>query len=321
MHSVPVKKLSANPRIVYMGTPDFAVPPLLSLVDEGYEVAFVVTRPDRPKGRGRKPAPSPVKLAAEAQGLKVFQPESVNLPEFHRLLEEAKPELIIVVAFGQILKEAVLSAGQWGVMNIHASLLPIYRGPAPIQWAILNDDPVSGLTLMRMDKGLDTGPILFQMEMEILPDETAGSLHDRMAAAAGGFLVRSLEALSKGAEEKPQNDAEATYAPKLPREMMTIDWKEPASKVCGRIRALDPTPGARTTFKGEHFKLFSASRVGNGCENPVPGRISIEKKRLIVETGAGLVAVEEVQAPGRRRMAFSEFARGYDLPAGGLLGT
>ncbi|MFO7785131.1 MAG: methionyl-tRNA formyltransferase [Thermodesulfobacteriota bacterium] len=316
-----LKRLPVHPRIIYMGTPDFAVAPLVSLVDAGYEVSCVVTRPDRRKGRGRKPAPSPVKMAAGERGLEVLQPESVNLPEFHGVLEGRKPDLIVVVAFGQILKGALLSMGGWGIVNIHASLLPLYRGPAPIQWAILNDEPRTGLTLMRMDQGLDTGPVLFQQEMEILPDETAGSLHDRMSATAGGFLVRSLEALCEAAVETPQDEAEATYAPKITREMTLVDWDEPARRVCGRIRALDPVPGARTTFRGEPLKLFSASRAGDTDEKPVPGRVIQQEGRLIVETGEGLVAVGEVQAAGRRRMACSDFLRGFDLPAGSRLGT
>ncbi len=313
--------IPVHPRIIYMGTPDFAVSPLVSLVEAGYDVTGVVTRPDRPKGRGRKPVPSPVKAAAGERGLEVLQPESVNLPGFCDILEERNPDIIIVVAFGQILKGPVLSVARWGVVNIHASLLPLYRGPAPIQWAILNDDKRTGLTLMRMDQGLDTGPILFQQEMEILPGETAGSLHDRMSATAGGFLVRSLEALCEGAEEMPQDEAGATYAPKLTREMTIVDWEKPARRICGQIRALDPVPGARTTFQGEPLKLFSASQAGNPGGKPLPGRVIQQKGRLIVETGEGLVAVGEIQAAGRRRIASSEFLRGFDLPSGSFLGT
>ncbi len=321
MENRSFKRLPDHPRIIYMGTPDFAVAPLVSLVDAGYEVNGVVTRPDRPKGRGRKPSPSPVKSAAVERGLEVLQPESVNLPEFHGLLEERKPDLIVVVGFGQILKGAVLSVSGWGVVNIHASLLPLYRGPAPIQWAILNDEPKTGLTLIRMDRGLDTGPILFQQDMEIFPDETAGSLHDRMAARAGGFLVRSLKALCEEAKETPQDEARATYAPKITRGMTTVDWNEPARRVCGHIRALDPMPGARTTFRGEPLKIFSASRAGDTCGKPVTGRVFQQEGRLLVETGEGLVAVGEIQAAGRRRMACSEFLRGFELPPGSRLGT
>ncbi len=316
-----LKRLPAHPRIIYMGTPVFAVPPLVSLVDGGYEVSCVVTRPDRPKGRGRKPSPSPVKMAAVERGLEVLQPESVNLPEFRQVLSSREPDLIVVTAFGRILKSDILSVGRWGVVNIHASLLPLYRGPAPIQWAIINDEFKTGLTLMRMDEGLDTGPILFQQEMEILPDETAGSLQGRMAEAAGGFLVRSLEALCEGSKEIPQNETAATYAPKITRDMTTVDWKEPAKRVCGHIRALDPVPGARTTFQGETLKLFSASQAGSIEQGSVPGRVIHKENRLLVETGQGYVAVGEVQAAGRRRMAASNFIRGFDLPSGSVLGT
>jgi methionyl-tRNA formyltransferase len=305
-----------------MGTPDFAVPALVSLVDYGYEVNCVVTRPDRPKGRGRKPSPSAVKEAAEGLGLEVLQPESVNTPEFQKDLERRAPDLILVVAFGRILKGPILSSDRWEVFNIHASLLPRHRGPAPIQWAIFNVEPTTGLTLMRMDSGLDTGPILFQEEMEILPDEPAGSLHDRMAEAAGGFLARTLEAVcGAGVVETPQDEAAATYAPKITREMTLVEWDRPALRVCAQIRALDPAPGARTTFQGSPLKLFTASCAGGTTGKPLPGRVSRMGRGLLVETADGLVAVGHVQAAGRRRVASSDFLRGFELPAGSRLGT
>lgn len=322
METCPPRKLPGAPRIVFMGTPDFAVPSLLSLLDAGYDVSLVVTQPDRPKGRGRKQVPPPVKIAAEERGCSLAQPESVNRPEFLETLHRhGAPDLIVVVAFGQILKAPLLSVPRSGVVNIHASLLPRHRGPAPIQWAVLNDEPRTGLSLMCMEEGLDTGPVLFQEAVAIGTEETAGRLHDRLAAMSGAFLVRSLEVWMRGvATPTPQNEDEATYAPKITRDMTHIDWTRPARFVASRIRALDPAPGARTTFKGHGLKLFSASEAGSLRGGP-PGRVWECEDRLVVETGDGRVAVGEIQAEGKRRMSAADFLRGFPLKPGERLGS
>ncbi len=321
MEHCPPRPLSADPRIVFMGTPDFAVPSLMSLLESGYEVSSVVTQPDRPRGRGRKLVPPPVKAAAEERGCIVLQPESVNRPEFPEALRAQQPDLIVVVAFGQILRPAILSVPRWGVVNIHASLLPRYRGPAPIQWAVLNDEPRTGLTLMCMEQGLDTGPILYQEEVKIAPKETAGHLHDKLAAMSGGFLLRSLHALMQGPViSVPQDPLEASYAPKITRAMTRIDWHMPARAIAAQIRALDPAPGAGTTFKGHTLKLFRASQAGTAKEES-PGRVWASGERLVVEAGEGRVSVGEIQISGKRRMPVSDFLRGFPLQTGNRLGT
>jgi methionyl-tRNA formyltransferase len=313
--------LPQDPRIVFMGTPDFAVPSLLSLMDAGYRVPVVVTQPDRPGGRGRKPSSSAVKKAAEERGIEVLQPASVNDPAFVLELRDLGPDLVVVVAFGQILRAPVLALPLWGTVNIHASLLPRLRGAAPIQWAILEGHDRTGLTLMCMDEGLDTGPVLFQEEMRVSKDETAGRLHDRLAGMSGPFLVRSLEALTRSPGDRtPQDEDRATYAPKIEADMTWIDWGRPAGGVSAQIRAFDPGPGARTVFEGRTFKLFGASEPEAGGEGR-PGRVVEAAARLVVEAGDGRVVVREIQAPGRRRMPVSEFLRGFPLKAGSRLGV
>lgn len=314
--------LSARPGIVFMGTPDFAVPTLQSLLTAGHDVRSAVTQPDRPKGRGRQTVPSPVKVLAVDRGVEVLQPESVNAASFRSVLQEREPDLFIVVAFGQILKKDLLAVPRWGVLNIHASLLPRYRGAAPIQQAILNDEARTGLTLMRMEEGLDTGPVLFQEPVKIASEETAGSLHDRLAHLAGERIVQWLDTMAQGpVRERPQVAAEATYAPKIDRVTMRLDWSESARRVSARIRALDPHPGARTTWQGQALKLFSAGVADETERKHEPGRVLVEPDRLLVDTGRGRVMVREIQAPGKRRMPVAEFLRGHPMASGSLLGS
>ncbi len=307
--------LRPDPKIVFMGTPDFAVPSLKALVSHNYRVAFVVTQPDRPKGRGRKPTPPPVKIVALDLGLEVFQPERVSSEAFCEVIEEAQPDLLVVVAFGQLLKRKLLEVPSWGSINIHASLLPKYRGPAPIQWAVLNNERVTGLTSMKMDEGMDTGPILLQQEVEIFPDETAGQLHDRLAPLAGELLIKTLEGLKEGSiMPREQDHREATYAPKLDKTMAKVDWTLAASQVAARIRAFDPWPGAWAVLEGKAIKLFSAFVADAATTTKHPGRIAeVEESCIMVETGAGLVGIRELQAPGKRRLKAAEFVRGSRL--------
>ena len=309
--------LPRRPRMVYMGTPDFSVPPLRSLIQAGHEVVGVVTQPDRPRGRGRKKIPSPVKEESGRYGLDVLQPESVNRPDFLDLLREKAPDLIVVVAFGQILKAELLSVAPWGVINIHASLLPRYRGAAPIQWAVLQNEKRTGLTLMQMDEGLDTGPILFQEEVEIRENEPAGDLHDRLAELSGPFLVRSLASMAEApVAPRPQDDTRATYTRKITRGMTEIDWSEPAIQVAARIRALDPLPGAVTLFEGRRLKLFGAAVVRADNGEGAPGEVLESEGRLVIGTGKGRISAAEIQAPGKRRMPISDFLRGFPLNTG-----
>ena len=337
-----------------MGTPDFAIPTLMALILQGHHLLAVVTQPDRPKGRGKKMIPTPVKRLALEHNFPVLQPEKASDRQFCEQLREMNPDLIIVVAFGQILRKNVLDIPRWGAINIHSSLLPKYRGAAPIQWALLKDEEKTGLTIMRMDEGLDTGAILFQEEVPILKDETAGHLHDRLAQTAGDLIITSLQEMHRGAfEEQPQDDTDATYAPKIDKSMIHIDWNQPAAKISALIRALDPVPGARTTLEGREVKLFS-SRVmieGEQTGDPTEGRgvrarhgqtgdptegrgvrakhgqtenpgmvLSNKEKALFVKTAHGAVGIGEIQAPGKKRMPVADFLRGFPMPEKTTLG-
>jgi len=312
-----------KPSIVFMGTPDFAVPALEALLSEGHSVLGVVTQPDRPKGRGRKLTPSPVKVTALTARVPVWQPEKASDPAFIERIREQAPDILVVVAFGQILSRALLDVPSWGGVNIHASLLPKYRGAAPIHWAVLNNETVTGLTAMRMVEGLDAGPVLLQEEVAIRPDETVGLLHDRLARLAGPFLLRTLDGLAQGRlSEKPQDATAATYAKKIDRRMGRIEWQRPADRISALIRALDPWPGAGTTFKGKEIKLFASSVESAAPVNPVPGRISaIRDGALWVETGEGAVLLRALQVAGKKRLDAVDFLRGFPLVEGDMLGS
>jgi len=316
------KRFPRRPKIVYMGTPDFSVPTLKALVERGHDVLAAVTQPDRPRGRGRKVIPSPVKDAAVNFGIKVLQPADVSASPFLETMDSLMPDVFIVVAFGQILKRALLDLPRFGVINIHASLLPKLRGAAPIQWAILNDEAGTGLTAMRMEEGLDSGPILLQERVPILPDETAGQLHDRLAVMAGVFLIRTLDGLAGNRLfERPQNHAAATHAPKIDRNMSLVNWNQPAEAVSALIRALDPWPGAVTTINGEKIKLFS-SQVADRDRAGLPGRVTgQEEDTFEVEAGKGTVRIRELQLPGKRRLPAGRFLKGFALEKGTVLGT
>lgn len=303
-----------------MGTPDFAVPGLRALVDGGHVVVAVVTQPDRGRGRGQKASASPVKRLARERDLPVLQPATVKSLGFQEEIRRAAPDLIVVVAFGQVIPREILEIPVWGALNVHASLLPKYRGAAPIQWTILNGERRTGLTLMRMAEGLDTGPVLFQKQIEIKENESAGGLHDRLAAMSGDFLLECLERMSRGqVKETPQDESRATYAPKITTDMALVDWRQPAERVAALIRALDPIPGARTIWRGKTLKLFEGSVSAGG--SGVPGRVAEVGERLLVETGKDMVAVGSVQAPGRKRMAAAAFQRGAGLETGMILGA
>jgi methionyl-tRNA formyltransferase len=317
-----MKGLSVRPEIVFMGTPDFAVPALDQLIRNGHAVRAVVTQPDRPKGRGRKSTPSPVKRVATQYGLKVLQHQKVSDTGFSRMIRDMKPDLLIVVAFGQILRKGLLDLPSWGALNIHASLLPKYRGAAPIQWAIINSETKTGLSAMRMDEGLDTGPVLFQEEVEIGLNETAGELHDRLAILAGKFLLTTLHGLATNqVDEKPQDSHKATYAPKIERSLSFIRWDQPARVISALIRGLDPWPGAVTSINGKDIKLFSSTVTDQDQLDGVPGRVlGPSRSGLLVQAGRGIIEVKEMQIPGKKRLPAYEFLRGFSIKKGTLLG-
>jgi len=311
----------SRPKTVFLGTPQFAVPTLRLLIDEGCDILSVVTQPDRPKGRGRKLTPSPVKALAEEGNLAILQPKKLD-EGFLNLLLSLKPDVLVVIAFGQIIPGRVLSSARWGGINIHASLLPKYRGSAPIQWAIINSERKTGLTTMCMDEGLDTGPILMQLDVDILEGETAGQLHDRLSSLAPGLLIKTLQGLAKGIiEVRKQDDSLATHAPKLTKEQGLIDWALPGERLCGLIRGLDPWPGAFTYCNGKMLKLFGCLLADGTGTSSVPGRIKgLTEKGLEIETGKGSVVVREIQSPGKKRLPAQEFVKGSQLHLGSILG-
>ena len=308
-------------KIIFMGTPQFAVPTLRTLIHEEYKILSVVTQPDRPKGRGRKLTPSPVKILAQENNINILQPERLN-DSFLNLLLPLKPDLLIVVAFGQIIPGKVLSSAKGGGINIHASLLPKYRGSAPIQWAIINNEKKTGLTTMFMDEGLDTGPILIQQEVDILEGETAGQLHDRLSSLAPGLLIKTLQGLAEGTiKRRKQDDSLATYASKLTKEQGLIDWSWPAERLCGLIRGLDPWPGAFTYYNGKMLKMFGCFLANNRETFSVPGRIKgLTEKGLEIEAVKGSIIVREIQAPGKKRLPVKEFLKGSRLSVENILG-
>ncbi len=322
MEIEPKEKLPANPGVIFMGTPDFSVPCLRALVERGYNILSVVTQPDRPKGRGRKVIFSPIKLAAMEYRLNVLQPEKASDRQFLEVIHGLSPDMLIVVAFGQILTKDLLESCRWGAVNIHASLLPKYRGAAPIQWAILNNEAKTGLTAMRMDEGLDTGPALCREELNIGPEETAGELHDRLAILAGNFLIETLKGLAENRiREKPQDNSLATYAPKIDRSMSLIKWDQPARAISAHIRALDPWPGAFTTLGEMKIKLFLSRVTDEIRTDVVPGRISGHLQgALEVETARGVIGVREMQISGKKRLAANDFLRGFPLRTGTVFG-
>ena len=304
-----------------MGTPDFAVPTLQGLLHEKYEILSVVTQPDRPKGRGQQLTPSPVKMSAEENNLSILQPQKLD-NSFLNLVLDLAPDLLIVVAFGQIIPGTVLNSAKWGGINIHGSLLPHYRGSAPIQWAVINNEKTTGLTTMFMDEGLDTGPILMQQEVGILEGETAGMLHDRLSSMAPGLLMKTLEGLANGLiTERAQDNSRATFAPKLTKEQGLIHWSWPAERVYGLIRGLDPWPGAFTYHNEKMLKLFGCSLAGDRQAVSVPGQIKdLNEQGFEIETGQGSIIIEEIQASGKKRLPVEEFQRGSTLNVGSILG-
>jgi len=305
-----------------MGTPDFAVPSLNALIEHGYDILAVITQPDKPTGRGRKMRPSPVKRLATGRGIEILQPKSVSTPEFCKKIRLMAPDLLVVVAFGQILRKDFLHIPKWGAINIHASLLPKYRGAAPIHWAILNDERRTGLTAMKMDEGLDSGPIICQQEIPIMSDETAGNLHDRLARMSGDFLIKTLKGLAENRlKETSQNGSLATYASKIGRDMSLIKWKQSAQTISALIRALDPWPGAYTRLGEKDIKLFSSLVSDENRTNGIPGRVAGYSEGILeVETGKGVVGIRELQAPGKRRLSAKDFLRGFPLDKDTLLG-
>ncbi len=324
MRSAMVKRL----KIVFMGTPDFAVGALQAIIEAGHQVSAVVTQPDKPKGRGKELQMTPVKACAAAHNIPVFQPGKIKEPEAVEVLRSYEADIFVVAAFGQILSEEILSMPKYGCVNIHASLLPKYRGAGPIQWAIIDGEKKTGVTIMQMEKGLDTGDMLLQKEVEIDPKETGDSLHDKLAAAGAELIVEALPKIAAGQlTPRKQNDAESCYAKMLQKSMGRIDWNLTADKLDCLIRGLISWPGASTTFRGKNLKIWEEEPVMEGdfsvsISESLPGTIvCVEKEAFYVQTKEGVLKVLSVQIEGKKRMAVKDFLLGYPIKAGECLGS
>jgi methionyl-tRNA formyltransferase len=303
--------MDKKPRILFMGTPEFAVPALEMLVREGYPIVAVVTQPDRPRGRGRKSEAPPVKRAAEEHRIPVLQPERVRDEAFLKIFRELDPDLVVLVAFGQILPAEMIEYPKMGCLNIHPSLLPRYRGAAPINRAIIRGEEKTGVTIIRMDAGVDSGDILIQEETPIGPDETYDDLHDRLAGQGARLLLKAIEGAGAGTLKRmPQDHALATYAPRLKKEEGHIDWRAGVKDIVNLIRGLSSSPGAYALWRGRQLKIFGAS--GEEVEtSATPGAIGRETDRgLPIVAGNGYVYLKEVQLEGKKRMRIRDFLRG-----------
>ena len=302
-----------------MGTPDFAVPSLTALNREGCRIALVVTQPDRPKGRGRKRIPPPVKTAAEAFGCEVIQPESIRTDWVSECVERVEPDLFVVVAFGQVLPKYLLSIPSKGAINLHASVLPKYRGPAPIQRAILNMEKETGVTTMLLDEGLDTGDILLTQTIDIKPEDTGGTLHDRLADIGAELLIRTLRGLEKNELAPiPQDHSKATYAPLLKKSDGKIEWMLPAERIEAFVRGMNPWPGAFTFLQDKRLKLFKAGVVKTESHKPPGTVIRGFPDELRIATGEGLLSILELQGESGKRLSIKEFLRGCEIPVGSV---
>ena len=303
-----------------MGTPHFAVPALELLCQEDYKVALVVTQPDRPKGRGRKLVPPPVKVKATALDLAVLQPATLKNDSFAEQITQLQPDFLVVVAFGHILPESILQLPKFGAINIHASLLPKYRGPAPIQWAVINAESYTGVTTMFMDQGMDTGNILLTQKEPILPDDTAATLHDRMAITGAELLIKTLKELAANKIAPiPQDHSKATYAPLLKKQDGHINWQKSAEKLEAFIRGMTPWPGAFTFHNEKRLKIIKATPISESVSG-IPGTIlKAFPDELRVATGKGALSILEIQGPSGKRLGIADFLRGYRLAPGTVL--
>ena len=318
-------------RIVFMGTPDFSVPALKALVEAGHQVIAVVTQPDKPKGRGKEVQMTPVKIQAMEYGIPVYQPAKVREASFVEVLKGLEADVYVVIAFGQILPKAVLELPKYGCINIHASLLPKYRGAAPIQWCVIDGERETGITTMMMDVGLDTGDMLEKAVIPIEEKETGGSLHDKLSMAGGDLILSTLKKLEEGTLVRtPQTDEGTCYAKMLTKSLGDIDWNQGAVSIERLIRGLNPWPSAYTMGNGKTINILAADVIAGReaadflSESGVPAEtgtapgtvVCSDKRGLVVCTGGGLLSIRELQMEGKKRMDTPAFLRGYPIPAG-----
>lgn len=300
-------------RVVFMGTPDFAVGTLEAVCDAGYEVVGVVTQPDKAKGRSKEPVPTPVKAAALARGLTVFQPERIRNEQAVETVRQMKPDVIVVVAFGQIIPKEILELAPCGCLNVHASLLPAYRGAAPIQWAVLNGEEESGVTIMRMDEGLDTGDMIAKKVVKLAKDETSGSLFERLSEEGAQLLVKTLSSVFDGTAvyEKQPEQSPTPYAGMIRKSMGQIDWNQSAVEIERLVRGMNPWPSAYTKLDGRTLKIWKAHVEKPEMTGDAGKIVRMDNKGLYVQTGLGILCVDELQLEGKKRMKTGDFLRGY----------
>jgi methionyl-tRNA formyltransferase len=304
-------------RIVFMGTPQFAVPSLESLLQSDDSVVGVVTQPDKPKGRGQSMAASPIKQAAEKAGVPILQPLKMKDPAFLDALRAWQPDLIAVTAFGRILPPVILDLPPQGCVNVHGSLLPKYRGAAPIQWAVMNGEHETGITTMLMDAGMDTGAILLQERVPIDPEDTAGSLSDKLAKVGGPLLVETIRRWKAGTvTPQPQDNSGATMAPLLQKDMGQIDWKAPATEIANRVRGFSPWPGAFTHADQERWTIWKAHALPDTATAEPGTAVAVTKEAIHIATGRGLLAITELQPANSRRMTVQHYLAGHRLVPG-----
>lgn len=307
-------------KIVFMGTPDFAVLPLKALIEDGHEVSLVVTQPDKPKGRGHKLTPPPVKACAMEHGIRVYQPNSMKTDEAYDTLAAENADIFIVAAYGQILPQRILDIPKHGCVNIHASLLPKYRGAAPIQWCIIQGETVSGVTTMQMNAGLDTGDMLVKEEVEITKTETGESLHDKLAAAGVLALRKTLAQIESGTlSPQKQDDALSCYAPMIDKTTGILDFSKPATTLYNLIRGLNSYPCATTRYKDAPFKVYAA-KVADSAKGAIGEIVAVSSEGMLVKCGEGALLLTEVQFAGKKRMPVSEYIKGNKIETGVILG-
>ncbi|HEX2925954.1 MAG TPA: methionyl-tRNA formyltransferase [Ruminiclostridium sp.] len=310
-------------KIVFMGTPEFAVPSLEMLIREGYEVIAVVTQPDKPKGRGNKMSAPPVKEFAVEHGITVLQPEKIKTPEFAAQIRELGPDLMITAAYGKIISKELLDVPTLGCINVHGSLLPAYRGAAPIHWSIINGEKVTGVTTMFTDVGLDTGDMLLKRELEIGPDTTVGELHDKMAVLGAEVLKDTLIELKNGTlTRKPQDDAISTYAPIISKEVGLIDWNKSAQQIHNLVRGTNPWPGAFTFMDESKMRIWKTSIASCSKDKHCAGEIvSVNEEGILVQCADGYILIQELQFDSSKRMKVSDYIRGHKINTGEKLGN
>ena len=308
-------------KAVFMGTPDFAVGTLEELIHSRHEVAAVVTQPDKPKGRGKAMQFPPVKEVAVRENIPVYQPRRVRDPEFIKILKEIDPDVLVVVAFGQIIPQEIIDLPKYGCINVHGSILPKYRGAAPIQWAVIDGEKESGVTTMQMDAGLDTGDMLLKTIIPLEKEETGGSLFEKLSTAGAKLLIETLEKLEEGSiVPEKQGESPTPYAKMLTKEMGDLDWKKDAVLLEQLIRGLNPWPSAYTHLNGKTLKIWSAEVEERETKEKPGTVVEVNKKELKVQTGKGILSLKEVQIEGKKRMEIDAFLRGNTVKEGIVLG-